>query len=117
MSAGAWPAALTPVGLAIVNGASGAVVKQSGGIFGTFSHPATGNCRVELNMAGIAETADNLAVVVTSNDAGGGAGDTRIPSYGINSGVTPPVLNVYTRDAAGALIDAGRLSIAVYLLP
>lgn len=115
--AGAWPAALTPIGIAIINGATGAVVKQSGDIFGTFSHPATGNCRVTLTNPGIAETQDTLAVVVTASDAGGGAGDTRIPSYGIDSVATPPELDIYTRDAAGALADAGRLTVAVYLLP
>jgi hypothetical protein len=115
MAQGNWPAALTPIGNAIINGATGALVAKSGGIFGTASHPATGHCRVQLTDA-IAETEDNILVVVTSDDDGGGAGSTRIASYGINSGATPPELDLYTRDAAGALADTTRLSVVIFKL-
>lgn len=111
MSFGQWPAGGAS-GAAIINGVSGAVVRQTGGIFGTFSKPGTGICRVTLT-ASIAESQDLLAIYVSAADAGGSAADTRIASYSINAGATPPELNIYTRDAAGALADAGRVSLSV----
>ena len=111
---GTWPPGAIS-GWCIIDGASGAVVKQSGGIFGTFSHVGTGHCRVTLTMRG-AESDDNIAVQVTSNDDGGSAASTRIASYGITAGV-PAQLDIYTRDAAGALADADRLSVLVLGAP
>lgn len=111
---GVWPPGAIS-GWAIINGATGAVIKQSGGIFGTFTHEATGHCRVTLLQKG-AESDDKLSVYVTATDDGGGAGVTRIGSYGITPG-TPAQLDIYTRDAAGALADAVKISVLVIGAP
>ena len=108
-----WPpAGLQPQGWAVIDGVTGAVVKQSGGIFGTFSKPATGNCRVTLTMP-IAESELLLGVLVSPDDDGSTA---RFASYGIDAVATPPELDIYTRDAAGALADAVRVTVAVFAI-
>ena len=109
-----WP----PVGLqaqgwAIIDGVTGAVVKQSGAIFGTFSHVAAGQLRVGLLMP-IAETDSLVGVVMTPTDNGGGAAVTRTCGYSINAAGTPPELNLFTRDSAGVLADCVRLFVMVY---
>jgi hypothetical protein len=101
-------------GWAIIDGVTGAVIKQSGGIFGTFSHVAAGQLRVGLNMASIAETDSVTAVLMCATDNGGGASVTRTCGYGINPATTPPELNLYTRDSAGVLADCARLTVLVY---
>lgn len=109
---GNWPPG-SIAGWCIINGVTGAVIKQSGGIFGVFSHEATGHCRVTLTGLG-AETEAELAVIATATDDGGAASSTRICSYGITAGApAPALLNLYTRDAAGALADAPEISVLV----
>jgi hypothetical protein len=110
---GVWPpAGLNAQGWAVIDGATGAALKQAGGIFGTFSHVGAGQCRVQLNMS-IPETELIVGVLALGTDNGGGASVTRTIGYAINAAASPPELNIYSRDAAGVLADCPKMTIAV----
>jgi len=110
-----WPAAgLQPQGWAIIDGVTGAVIKQAGGIFGTFSHVAAGQVRVGLTIPSIAESDGLVAVIAMATDAGGAAANQRSIGYSINAAGTPPELNLWSRDSAGVLADAVRITVLVF---
>jgi hypothetical protein len=111
---GSWPqAGLQAQGWAVIDGATGAALKQAGGIFGTFSHVAAGHCRVQLHLS-IAETESLVGVIALGTDTGGAATVTRTIGYAINAAATPPELNLYARDEAGALADVPKMTVAVF---
>ena len=111
---GTWPAdgggggsGLAPLGWAILNGATGAILASDGGIFGGISHPSAGEYHVTL-LTPLTASSSNTAVQIAV-----GTGNNPVScDYTIAAGD----LRINTFAVGGPATDVDRVSITVFAL-
>ena len=105
MEFGTWPVPeMRLAGTLLVNGATGAVVSQTGAIIGTVTHPGNGQIQITLNTIGT-PTDSNTAALIMAND-----GSARIVQWAITTGD----LFLESYDAAGIAANSGFLFALIF---